>query len=423
MASCVERLPPWSIPCPSRAEPPYPETVVTFVPNRVFSSLPTTIFEVMSALSREHQAVNLGQGFPDDPGPEDVRRAAAEAVLNGDNQYPPMPGLMSLREAVSAYYNQVQGLTIDPAQVIITCGATEALAAALLGLIEPGDKVLIFQPLYDLYAPMVRRAGGEPVFANLAAPDFRLTPDLINRHFSDELKLVIFNNPLNPSAVVHGEAELALLAEACIRHDVVAVCDEVWEEVVFDGPAFRPLMGFPGMAERTVKIGSAGKMFSLTGWKIGWTIAAAPLTAAIAKAHQFLTFTIAPPLQTAVAFGLNGLLTNKGRAEAEARRLSFQASRDHLSQGLRAEGFYITPSEGTYFLTIDLARSGVALTDQDFALLAVKQAGVATIPVSAFYDQAPQTGYLRLCFAKKPATLDAGIMRLAATRTLAVKRG
>jgi aspartate/methionine/tyrosine aminotransferase len=384
------------------------------VTNRLFSSLPTTIFEVMSSLAREHQAVNLGQGFPDDPGPLDIREAAADAAVNGYNQYSSMLGLPELREAVVAHYGRRQGLKLDPSQVIITCGATEALAASFLGLIEPGDEVVLFQPQYDCYAPMVRRAGGVPRFVNLAPPNWTITPELLAEAFSDRTRLVVFNNPLNPSAVVHGPDELKALAEACIRHDVIAICDEVWEELVFAPHVFTPLYALPGMEERCVKIGSAGKIFSLTGWKIGWTIAAPKLTSAIAKAHQFLTFTIAPPLQAAVAYGLT-----KPQSYYSQMQAGFATSRDRLAAGLSEAGFAVLPSAGTYFLNLDLPASGIAMPDHEFCLLAVRQAGVAAIPVSAFYDQNPVTSVLRLCFAKRDETLDAGIERLSKARLLA----
>jgi aspartate/methionine/tyrosine aminotransferase len=325
-----------------------------------------------------------------------------------------MMGLMELREALCGFYGRRQGLTLDPANVVITCGATEALAATFLGLIEPGNEVVLFQPLYDSYAPMVRRAGGVPRFVTLSPPDYRFTEDMLEAVVSPRTKLVVFNNPHNPCAVVHDAAQSALLARVCVRHDLIAVCDDVWEEVVFGEPAFQPLYGFAGMAERCVKIGSAGKIFALTGWKIGWTIAAAPLTRAIAKAHQFLTFTIAPPLQAAVAVGLN--LDDAPLVEMQAE---FRRSRDRLTEGLVAEGFQVAPSQGTYFLNIDLPGSGIEMADADFAKLAVTQAGVATIPVSAFYDEDPVTRSLRLCYAKRDETLDRGVERLAQARKLA----
>ena len=382
--------------------------------NRHLSALPTTIFEVMSGLAREHDAVNLGQGFPDSAGVLEVRQAAAEAALHGNNQYPSMLGTLDLREALCGFYGRRQGLQIAPENVVITCGATEALAATFLGLIEPGDEVVLFQPLYDSYAPMVRRAGGVPRFVTLSPPDWRFTEEMLEAVVTPRTRLVVFNNPHNPCAVVHDAAHSALLASFCVRHDLIAVCDDVWEEVVFGDPAFQPLFGFDGMAERCVKIGSAGKIFALTGWKIGWTVAAEPLTRAIAKAHQFLTFTIAPPLQAAIAVGLN--LEDAPLVEMQA---GFRRSRDRLTAGLIAEGFQVAPSQGTYFLNIDLPGSGIEMADADFAKLAVTQAGVATIPVSAFYDQDPVTRSLRLCYAKRDETLDRGVERLAKARKLA----
>ena len=382
--------------------------------NRHLSALPTTIFEVMSGLAREHDAVNLGQGFPDSAGVLEVRQAAAEAALHGNNQYPSMLGTLDLREALCGFYGRRQGLQIAPENVVITCGATEALAATFLGLIEPGDEVVLFQPLYDSYAPMVRRAGGVPRFVTLSPPDWRFTEEMLEAVVTPRTRLVVFNNPHNPCAVVHDAAHSALLASFCVRHDLIAVCDDVWEEVVFGDPAFQPLFGFDGMAERCVKIGSAGKIFALTGWKIGWTVAAEPLTRAIAKAHQFLTFTIAPPLQAAIAVGLN-----LDDAPLMEMREEFRRSRDRLTEGLIAEGFKVAPSQGTYFLNIDLPGSGIEMADADFAKLAVTQAGVATIPVSAFYDQDPVTRSLRLCYAKRDETLDKGVERLAQARKLA----
>src|SRR5918998_1745528 len=244
--------------------------------NPIFANLPTSVFEVMSRLARETGAVNLGQGFPDDPGPEDVRRKAAEAVIEGWNQYPPMMGIPELRSAVAAHYRHWQGVELDPeAEVMVTSGATEALAGALLALVEPGDEVVLFEPMYDAYLPLVRRAGGVPRFVTLEPPHFRLTDEALARAFSPRTKVALFNNPLNPSATVFGEDELALLASFCTRFDVVAVCDEVWEHIVFDGRRHVPVMAGEGMRERTVKIGSAGKIFKFDGWEDGLLFAAA----------------------------------------------------------------------------------------------------------------------------------------------------
>jgi aspartate/methionine/tyrosine aminotransferase len=383
-----------------------------------FANLPTTIFEEMSGLARELGALNLGQGFPDDPGPEAVRAKAADGVLNGYNQYPPMLGLPELRQAVAAHYRRTQGLDLDWAsEVAITSGATEALAATFLGLIEPGDEVVVFQPVYDAYLPLIRRAGGVPKLVRLAPPHWRFDRAMLEAAFSTRTRFVVLNTPINPAGVVLPEADLALLAELCVRHDVVAVCDEVWEQVVFTGAVHRPLMAQPGMRERTVKVGSAGKMFGLTGWKVGFLCAAPPLARTLGRAHQFLTFTTPPNLQAAVAYGLE----NGGDWFAEMPR-TLERSRDRLAAGLAREGFAVLPAQATYFLNVDLAASGIDEPDRAFALRAVKDAGVASIPVSALYEADPVTHILRLCFAKRDAVLDEAVVRLAKARELSRRR-
>ena len=384
--------------------------------NAIFSALPTTIFTVMSGLAREKGAINLGQGFPDQPGPEAIRRRAADAVLRGDNQYPPMTGLPELRQSVARHYARFQGLDLDwKSEVTITSGGTEALACAFLALVEPGDEVVLFAPLYDAYAPLVRRAGGVVKTVRLEPPSWRFDRAALEDAFTPRTRLVVLNNPLNPTATICPEADLALLAEYCVRFDAVAICDEVWEQVVFDAARHQALMAFPGMRERTVKIGSAGKMFALTGWKVGFLCAAAPLTAVLAKAHQFLTFTTPPNLQTAVAWGLD----NSDDWFA-AMPQDLAASRDRLMQALRREGFAVLASQGTYFLNVDLAASGVNEDDMSFCLRAVKAAGVAAIPVSAFYETDPVRSIVRLCFAKRDETLDEGARRMAKARELSI---
>jgi aspartate/methionine/tyrosine aminotransferase len=376
--------------------------------NRIFADLPTTVFEVMSRLAREHGAVNLGQGFPDDPGPEDVRAKGAEALLNGWNQYPPMMGLPELRGAVAAHYARWQGLDLDPeAEVMVTSGATEALAGALMALIEPGDEVVLFEPMYDAYLPLVRRAGGVPKFVTLKPPHFRLTEEALDAAFSERTKVALFNNPLNPTATIFPEEDLDLLARYCQRFDAVAVSDEVWEHVVFDGARHVSIMSRPGMRDRTVKISSAGKIFSLTGWKVGFVMAAPALMRVLSKAHQFLTFTTPPNLQAAAAYGLA-----KDDAYFEGMRAGLQRSRDRFAAGLQGLGFDVLPSAGTYFLNIDIAPLGEA-DDVDFCRRLVTGAGVAAIPVSAFYASGAVTNVVRFCFAKRDETLDAGLERLA----------
>ena len=382
--------------------------------NPIFANLPTTIFEEMSGLARELGAINLGQGFPDDPGPAAVRQKAADAVLNGYNQYPPMAGLPELREAVAAHYRRAQGLDLDwKSEVTITSGATEALAAAFLGLIQPGDEVVVFQPLYDAYLPLIRRAGGVARLVTLQPPHWRFDRAMLEAAFTPRTRFVVLNNPINPAGAVLPAEDLALLAEFCVAHDAVAICDEVWEQVIFDAARHVPLMALPGMRERTVKIGSAGKMFGLTGWKVGFLCAGAELSRALARTHQFLTFTTPPNLQAAVAWGLE----NSG-GWFEEMPASLQRSRDRLAQGLKREGFVTLPAQGTYFLNIDLPASGVAEDDRAFALRAVKDAGVASIPVSALYEQDHVRTILRLCLAKADATLDEGVARLARAREL-----
>jgi aspartate/methionine/tyrosine aminotransferase len=375
--------------------------------NPIFADLPTTVFEVMSRLARETGAVNLGQGFPDDPGPEDVRRKAAEAIVDGWNQYPPMMGLPELRTAIVAHYRHWQALDLDPdSEVMVTSGATEALAGALMALIEPGDEVVLFEPMYDAYLPLVRRAGGVPRFVTLQPPAFRLTEEALERAFSPKTKVVLFNNPLNPTATIFPAEDLALLADFCRRFDATAVCDEVWEHVVFDGARHRPLMGLPGMRERTVKIGSAGKIFNLTGWKVGFVCAAPAIMKVLAKAHQFLTFTTPPNLQAAVAYGLA-----KDDAYFEALRSDLARSRDRFTAGLQTLGFDVIPSQGTYFLNIDVAPLGET-DDAAFCRRLVVDHGVAAIPVSAFYADRAVRNVVRFCFAKRDATLDAALERL-----------
>lgn len=376
--------------------------------NPIFANLPTSVFETMSRLARETDAVNLGQGFPDDPGPADVRAKAAEAVVEGWNQYPPMMGVPELREAVARHYRHWQGVAFDPdTEVMITSGATEALAGALLALIEPGEEVVLFEPMYDAYLPLVRRAGGIPRFVTLQPPHFRLTEEALAGAFSPRAKVVLFNNPLNPTATLFGAEDLALLADFCTRFDAIALCDEVWEHVVFDGHRHAPVIGLPGMRERTIKVGSAGKIFNLTGWKVGFVCAAPALMQVLAKAHQYLTFTTPPNLQAAVAYGLL-----KEDSYFEGLRADLARSRDRFTSGLRILGFDVIPSQGTYFLNIDISPLGEA-DDEAFCRRLVVDHGVAAIPVSAFYAEGVVRNVVRFCFAKRDATLDAALDRLA----------
>jgi aspartate/methionine/tyrosine aminotransferase len=376
--------------------------------NPIFSALQTSVFEVMSQLARETGAINLGQGFPDDPGPEDVRRKAAEAVLSGWNQYPPMMGLPELRQAVASHYKRWQGLDLDPdREIMVTSGATEAIAGALMALVAPGDEVVLFEPMYDAYVPLVRRAGGIPKFVTLTPPHFGLTEEALARAFSPKTRVVLFNNPLNPTATIFSDADLDLLADFCVRHDAIAVCDEVWEHVVFDGRRHVPVLGRPDMRERTVKISSAGKIFSLTGWKVGFVMASPAIMRVLAKAHQYITFTTPPNLQSAVAYGLG-----KDDRYFDGMRADFQRSRDRFAAGLQDLGFSVLPSAGTYFLNVDIAELGET-DDVDFCRRLVTGSGVAAIPVSAFYAEGAVRTVVRFCFAKRDETLDGALERLA----------
>jgi len=381
--------------------------------NPLFADMPTSIFEAMSMAARARGAVNLGQGFPDFGWPEDVVARAAEALTTGSNQYPPMRGLAELREAVAAHYARHQGLAIDPGQVIVTSGATEALASSLLALIAPGDEVVLFQPLYDAYLPLVLRAGGVPRLVRLSPPGWRITREALAAAFTDRTRLVLFNNPHNPTARLFDAGELGLLADAAARAGALILADEVWEHLVFDRTRFVSIASLPGMAQHVIKVGSAGKIFSMTGWKVGWVIAPLALAEPIAKAHQFVTFSTPPNLQSAAAYGLA-----KDDAYFHAMRAGFAGPRDAMRLALEAAGYATLDCEATYFLCVDLEASGIALGDVEFCDRAVAEAGVAAIPVSAFYAEDPVTNVIRLCFAKKPDTIEAGVAALARARDM-----
>lgn len=379
----------------------------------------TTIFERMSGLSRELGAINLGQGFPDDAYTAEnalavrLQDAAARALRDRSNQYPPSSGVPELREAVAGFYGR-RGLELTAEQVIVTSGATEAIAASLLALVQPGDEVILFAPAYDAYAPLVRRCGGVPTFVSLRPPAWRLDEDAIRVAITPRTRAIILNDPLNPLGTVASPHDLSMLAAICVEHDLIAICDEVWEGVRFDGVPHVSLLNQPGMAGRTIKIGSAGKLFGLTGWKIGWIVAEGGLTGLLSRAHQFLTFTTPPALQWAVAEGLS----SSDRLFSDQKR-QWADSRDRLIQGLQTAGYVVEPNAATWFLCIDLAASGIILSDGGFAEKAVREAGVASIPISALYDgDHPPQNYLRLCFTKPDAQLDAAGERLANLRQM-----
>lgn len=378
----------------------------------VYAAMERTVFDRMSSLAREHGAINLGQGFPDAPVPEPLLEAAERALRDRSNQYAPGSGLPELRDAICGYYARRQGLNFKFEDVTVTSGATEALAAALLALVNPGDEVIIFQPAYDAYAPMVRRAGGVPIPVSLCAPLFGYPLQALEAGISPRTRLLMLNDPLNPAGTVASEEDLAGLARICVAHDLAVICDEVWEDVRFDGREHRSLMTFPGMAHRTVKIGSAGKIFGVTGWKIGWMAASGALGTALSRAHQFLTYASAPALQWAVAEGLS-----MPDAMLVEMRANWASARDRLHSGLGKAGFAVLPNAATWFLCVDLMASGISLDDEQFCVRTVQEAGVAAIPVSAFYEgaQRPQN-IVRFCFTKPDAMLDEAVERLLSWR-------
>jgi aspartate/methionine/tyrosine aminotransferase len=374
----------------------------------------TSVFERMSLAAAQRKAVNLGQGFPDFGWPEAILDEAARALREGSNQYAPSRGLPLLREAVADHYRRHHGLALAADNVCVTSGATEALAAALLATIEPGDEVIVMTPAYDAYAPLIRRAGGVVREVALQPPGWRIERDALHAAVTTRTRAIVFNNPHNPTGRLFDADELEAVASVACEHELIVIADEVWEHLLMDGQSFVPIAALPGMAERTIKCGSAGKIFSLTGWKIGWIAAAPELATLAARAHQFLTFASAPNLQAAVAFGLA-----EGDAWLAPMRTAFARARDRMSAGLRQAGFAVLPSAATYFLVVDLAASGIHLDDEAFAKLAVEQAGVAVVPMSPFADENPPRHLIRLCFAKRDETIDAGVAALARARELA----
>jgi len=381
--------------------------------NPLYENMATSVFERMSALAAKHGAVNLGQGFPDFGWPDAILEAAAKAVKEGSNQYAPSRGLPALREAVAAHYNRHYGQNLAAEHVCVTSGATEALGAAILATVSPGDEVIILTPAYDSYAPMIRRGGAVPREVALRPPEWRIERAALERAVTPRTRAIIFNNPQNPTGRLFDAAELEVVASFARDHDLVVIADEVWEHIVLDGQEFVPLASLPGMAERTIKIGSAGKIFSLTGWKVGWMVAAPELADVVARAHQFLTFCTAPNLQSAVAFGMS-----EGDAWIEPMKQRFQQARDKMTQGLRDAGFTVLHAASTYFLCVDLKASGIDLDDESFALAAVEQAAVAVVAVSAFAEDKPSRHLVRLCFGKKDETIEAGVAAMARAKEL-----
>jgi aspartate/methionine/tyrosine aminotransferase len=377
--------------------------------NDLLSATGTTIFTVMSALANQHGAINLGQGFPDYDGPADVIEAAAAALKDGRNQYPPMTGVPELRQAVAAANRRFYGLEVDPdREVVVTSGATEAITACLMALLNPGDEVVLIEPLYDTYLPVVRLLGAVPKLVRLNPPKWELPRAELAAAFGPRTKAILFNTPMNPTGKVFTAAELAFLADLVERHDCYAICDEVYEHLTYDGWRHMPLMTLPGMRGRCLRVGSAGKTFSLTGWKVGYVTCDAALAPNVAKAHQNLTFTTPPNLQRAVAVGL-------AKDDAYFASLSGElaARRDLLAAGLGALGFATLPVMGSYFVTADIRSIGYAGDDVAFCRQITEEAKVTAIPVTAFYaGPNPPNHYARFAFCKNEAVLEEALRRL-----------
>jgi aspartate/methionine/tyrosine aminotransferase len=375
--------------------------------NPIFAGLGTTIFEVMSRLAADHQAINLGQGFPEGLEPPFLLEAAVAAMAAGPHQYPSMMGVPSLRQAVAAHDRRFYGLDLDwQSEVMVTSGATEALAACLFGLISPGDEVVVLEPVYDSYLPIIRRAGGIARPVRLDPPDWSLPREKLAAAFSDKTRLMILNSPMNPTGKVFDEDELSFIAALLLRHEAVAICDEVYEHLVYGGKRHRPLISLPGLRERCLRIGSAGKSFSVTGWKVGYVVAAPALLKPVARAHQFLTFTTPPELQEAVAIGLaSGDDYYRGLTADLTRR------RDFLAKALQEAGFPVLPCDGSYFLTADIRPLGFH-DDDAFCRMLTTTVGVAAIPVSAFFEEDKLHHLARFCFAKRDEALEEAARRL-----------
>ena len=371
--------------------------------------IPATIFAEMSALAVSTNSLNLGQGFPDRDGPDSVVEAAVTAMRAGRNQYAPGPGIPELRSAIAAHQANHYDVVLDPlSQVLVTTGATEGIAAAILAFIDVGDEIVVLEPYYDSYVACIQMAGGVRRGVLLRAPDFRLDVDALRAAVSDRTTALLINSPHNPTGAVLNRAELEVIAEVAIEHDLLVITDEVYEHLIFDGREHIPLCTLPGMFDRTVSISSAGKSFSFTGWKIGWATGPAELVHAVETAKQFITFTSGAPLQPAIAHALTeeaDFYTQLGK--------SLEGKRDRLCAGLRSLDMDVYVPEGTFFVTTDVRRYGYE-DGLAFCLALPEKAGVVAIPSQVFYDD-PEEGrhLIRWAFCKEDDLLDEGVRRLA----------
>ena len=378
--------------------------------NPVFAQLPTSIFTVMSALAVKHQAINLGQGFPDLDGPQSVRAVAAKALMDGPNQYPLMRGVIELRQALCAHAAKFHGLTYDAGrEVLVTSGATEALAASIFGLVARGDEIVLIEPHYDAYRPIAEAAGAVVKTITLSPPGWRLSKEVLAAAITPKTRAILMNTPLNPVGRVFDAQEMQALADAVGGSNAVVICDEVYEHLTFDGRKHIALATLPGMRDRVVRIGSAGKIFSLTGWKVGWVMGPSALIDVIANVHQFLTFTTPGAQQLGIAHGLE-----KEMDFPLALTQRLQGNRDALAKGLQEIGFDVLPSEGTYFLT---ARIDGLTNEKDLAFCErmIREAGVAAIPLSSFFAAGTPDIYVRFAFCKQRSLLEEALKRLKAS--------
>ncbi len=375
--------------------------------NPVFSSLPTSIFQHITVLALKHDALNLGQGFPDEDGPLSLRQVAASQLLEGSNQYPPSKGLAVLRQAVAAHAAKFYGLSYEPEdEVVITSGGTEAITAALMAMAGAGEEVVMIEPTYDSYRPMAEAAGAVVKTVKLEPPGWRLTEAALRAAITPKTRAILINSPHNPAGRVFARGELEVLAKLVTGTDIVVICDEVYEHLVYDGKPHIPLATLPDMRARTLKVGSAGKIFSLTGWKVGWVMGPRELVSVVTKAHQFLTFTTSPALQTGVAHGLTHEMDFPIALTAR-----LQKNRDVLAAGLTRLGFAVQPCEGTYFLTAAITK---LTNEKDFAFCErlIREAGVALIPLSAFFKSGTPDTFVRFAFCKQQALIEQSLDRL-----------
>lgn len=376
--------------------------------NPVFAASGISVFEIMSRLAAETGAINLGQGFPEGLEPQELIAAATDALHNGSHQYPPMLGLPALRKAVADNARRFFDIDADwETEILVTSGATEALADSFFALMNSGDEVIVLEPAYDSYSPVIRRAGGVVVPVRLAPPHWELPLQALSDAITPRTRMIVVNNPTNPIGKVFTREELNFIAKLAVKHNLFIIADEVYEHLTFDDNKHISLFSLPEIRDRVVRIGSAGKSFSLTGWKVGYITADAQLLKVISRVHQYMTFTTPPALQAAVAVGLNlpdSYFT--GLREELAKR------RDYLDAGLREAGFNIASAPATYFAVADISDLDKEGDDLAFSQRLTREAGVTPVPVSSFYSERNITSHVRFCFAKKLDTLETAISRL-----------